>query len=153
MSLRPRMASPALPASEKIIALGRRASLTINADLPTASSHRPADQPAIVRPPQHPSAARRPDAPVSRDPRVLRPLVGHAFSGVPSRDCRSLRAPAFLFPRARLQLPSPAVRARVSAYPRKPLLHLRLIRPWSQVTTGGFAHVQKVSAEISNVER
>lgn len=85
--------------------------------------------------------------------RVPRPRLGQALLGVSSLDCRSLRAPALSSPRDRLPLPSIAVRASVPAYPQELPLHLRPLRPWSQVTTDGFAHVQKVFAESSNAGR
>lgn len=89
----------------------------------------------------------------AEDQRVPWPRLGHASSGVSSLDCRSLRAPALSSLRDRLPLPSIAVRACVPAYPQELPLSVRPLRPWSQVTTGGFADVQKVFAESSNAGR
>lgn len=85
-----------------------------------------------------------------RSGRRLTPPAGER----PGRDHRSLgpSAGSSLLLRARPCLQAGG-RARVCAYLQELPLHVGSLRPWSQVTTDGFAHVQKVFAEIANVER
>ncbi|GJE77470.1 hypothetical protein BGCPKDLD_4075 [Methylorubrum suomiense] len=76
-------------------------------------------------------------------------LLGTSVLDGFSRDCRSLRAPALLFPRARRRLAASSGRACVPRAFVLPL-HPHVLPLWFEVITGGFAGVQKAFAGGAN---